>query len=237
MAFKHCISFATDWAANFVVMDSESRLTSFPSFCAPPSEVAVLFYSNLSRRPFLGQVVDFDLLLCTGFYSEHSVLFLCHIFTQRPMTGRKIERSKGRCLGRQQLLDNSIENSFQMVKKSDLSRPVIYKALKPGWLLKWVSIARVVACFPQASPSQPATVAELETPCVCARPSNQRKQSRRAAPRAWQLILPSKPSITVWNNVQRDCQMTGWGSNLDSNLNSAAQPTSCKEFFTSEITA
>ena len=75
MAFKHSISFATDLDANF---GSKSRLTSFPSsgFCAPPFEVAALFDSNLSRRPFLGQVVDFDLLLCTGLDSEHVVLLL-----------------------------------------------------------------------------------------------------------------------------------------------------------------
>ena len=53
-------------------------------------------------------------------------------------------------------------------------------------------------------------------------PSDPRKQSRRAAPRAWPLILPSKPSITVWNSLRRDCQMTGRGSNLNSNLNCAA---------------
>ena len=58
--------------------------------------LSVLFHSNLSRRPFLGQVVNFDLLLCTGFDSEHEALFLCHIFTQRPMADRKIERSEGR---------------------------------------------------------------------------------------------------------------------------------------------
>ena len=36
-------------------------------------EVIVLFYSNLSRGPFLGQVtcVDLDLVLCSGFDSEH----------------------------------------------------------------------------------------------------------------------------------------------------------------------
>ena len=56
-----------------------------------------------------GQVVDADLLLCTGFDSENAVLFLCHIFTQRPMTDRNIERSYGRSFGRQQLLANSIE--------------------------------------------------------------------------------------------------------------------------------
>ena len=98
------------WLQTLVAIDSESCLTSFPRFCAPPSEVAVLFDSNLSRRPFLGQVVDLDLLLCTGFDSEHAVLFLCHIFTQRPMNDSKIERDDGRCFGRQQLLANSIEN-------------------------------------------------------------------------------------------------------------------------------
>ena len=143
------------WLQTLVAIDPESRLTSFPSFCrvfcAPPSEVAALFDSNLSRRPFLGQVVDSDLLLCTGFDSEHAVLFLCHIFTQRPMNDRKIERSDGRGFGRQQLLANSIENFISHEKKSDSSRPEIYKALKPYWLLNWVSIARVVACFPQAS--------------------------------------------------------------------------------------
>ena len=94
MAFKHRISFAIDFAANFGC-----------------------YYSNLSRRPFLGQVVGLDLLLCTGFNSEHAVLFLCHIFTQRPMTDRKIERSDGRCFGRQQLLADSIEILISYEKK------------------------------------------------------------------------------------------------------------------------
>ena len=46
-----------------------------------------------------------------------------------------------------------------------------------------------------------------------------RKQSRRAVPRAWPLILPSKPLIAFWNSLRRDCQM---GLKLDSNLNCAA---------------
>ena len=48
---------------------------------------------------------------------EHAVLFLCHIFTQRPMTDRKIERSYGRCFGQHQLLADSIKISFHMRKK------------------------------------------------------------------------------------------------------------------------
>ena len=63
------------WLQTLVAIDSESCLTSFPRFCAPPSEVAVLLDSNLSRRPVLGQVVDLVLLLCTGFNLEHAVFF------------------------------------------------------------------------------------------------------------------------------------------------------------------
>ena len=87
------------WLQTLVAIDSESRLTSFPSFCVQPIEVAVLFHSNVSRHPFFGQFVDLDLLLCKGLNSEHVVLFLCHIFTQRPMTERKIEQSYGRNFG------------------------------------------------------------------------------------------------------------------------------------------
>ena len=97
------------WLQALVAIDSESRLTSFPSCCTQPSEVAVLFYSNLRRLPFLGQVFNLDLLLCTGFYSEHAVLFPCHISTQRLMTDRNIEQSDGQCFGLQQLLVNSTE--------------------------------------------------------------------------------------------------------------------------------
>ena len=46
--------------------------------------MAVLFDRNLSGRPFLawGQVLDTDLLLCTGLYSEH--VDLCLMSTRRP---------------------------------------------------------------------------------------------------------------------------------------------------------
>ena len=128
MAFKHSISLLLIWLQTLVAIDSESRLTSFPCFCSPPSEVAGLFNSNLSRRPFLGQVVDLDLLLCPGSDLELAVLFLCHIFTQRPMTDRKIERSYGRCFGWQQLLADSIKIFISYEKKKS-SLPEIYKAL------------------------------------------------------------------------------------------------------------
>ena len=100
-----------------VAIDSESRLTSFPSFCAPLFEVAVLFDSNLSRRPFLAQVVNLDLLLCTGFNLEHVVLFICHMFTQRPMHDRKIERSDRCALVCNNFSPIPSKISFHMKKK------------------------------------------------------------------------------------------------------------------------
>ena len=94
------------------------------------------------------------------------------------------------------------------------------------------------------SSSEPAATASA-VPLTWKRPgcpvfvrlSYLRKQSRRAAPRAWPLISPSKPSIIFWNSLQTYCQMTCRGSKLDSNLNCAAWPTRCKGFIASEITA
>ena len=207
------------WLQTLVANNSESRMTLFPSFCVPPSEVAVLFYLNLSRRPFLGQVVDLDLLLCTGFNLEHAVLFLCHIFTQRPMNDRKIERSDGRGFGRQQLPADSNGHSISNEKKSVVTAQYL-QSIKTFLTLELSRYRKSGSTFSSSEPA--ATAADSETPCVCARPSDPRKQSQRAAPRAWPLILPSKPSITFWNSLRRDCQMTCRGSNLDSNLNSAA---------------
>ena len=177
---------------------------------------------NLGRRPDPEQVIDLDLLICTGLNPEHVFLFLCHIFTQRPMNNRKIERSSGVCFGWQKLLANSPKFSFHMKKKIDLPLQDIYKALKPFWLSNWVSIARVVARFSQASLSRPAaTAANQETPCVWSCQSCLPKLCRSAAPRALPLILQSKPSIVFW--------MSRWPAG-NSNLNSAAWPTGWKCF-------
>ena len=51
------------------------------------SEVGVLFHWNLNSLPSLVQVVDLDLLLCTGFNLERADLFQCQIFTRRLMNG------------------------------------------------------------------------------------------------------------------------------------------------------
>ena len=119
MPFKHHISFAINLAANFgcnlfsITHDIVSKLMHAAIWSL------WLFYLNLSRRPFLRQVIasDLDLLLCTGFNSEHVVLFLFHILTQKPITVRKIEQNNGRCFGLQQVLANSIEVFISHIKK------------------------------------------------------------------------------------------------------------------------
>ena len=78
MAFKHRISIAIDLAANFGCYQLRIMPDIVSKLCTLPSEVAVLFDSNLGRRP--GHALSWDrpstyLLLCTGFNSEHAVLF------------------------------------------------------------------------------------------------------------------------------------------------------------------
>ena len=155
-SFKHCISFATSLAANFggYRFRITPYLVSKLLHATIWSHCAVLL--NLSRRPFHRQVVNLDLLLCKGFNSEHIVFFLCHIFTWRPMTDRKIEQSYGHC---NNFLPIPSKFHFIWKKKSDSSLPEIYKALKPCCHLNWISIARVVACFPQATWSLPSETA------------------------------------------------------------------------------
>ena len=43
---------------------------------------------------------------------------------------------------------------------------------------------------------------DSETPCVCARPYDPPKLCWNAAPRAWPLILQSKPSNVLSNNLR-----------------------------------
>ena len=59
--------------------------------------MALLFDQNLStgslRYQFLGQVVNLDLLFCTGFDMEIADLFQYSIFTQGPMNSLKVGTS------------------------------------------------------------------------------------------------------------------------------------------------
>ena len=176
-----------------VAIDSESCQTFFPSFCTPPSEVAVLFYLNLS--PFLGQVVDLDLLLCTWFNLEHVILFLCHIFTQRPMNDHKVERSDSRCFGRQKRLAYSMEISFPLKTKTIVTARYL-QSIKTFLNVELSQFRKSGSSFSSSEPA--ATAADSETPCVCARPSDH-PSCAGARP---QELLQSNPSIVFSNSLR-----------------------------------
>ena len=96
-----------------------------------------------------------------------------------------------------------VGNNFQQIlwkfqfqwTKNLLSRPDIYKAFKPFLTLEQNQYCKSGSMFSSSVPA--ATAADSETPCVCARLSYLRKQCQSAAPRAWPLVLPSKPSIVL----------------------------------------
>ena len=81
------------------------------------TEVAVPINSNLSRCLLLRQVVNLDLLLWTELDSEHAVLFLCHIFTQRLLNDQKIERRDEYCFWLETADSLPQKISFHMNKK------------------------------------------------------------------------------------------------------------------------
>ena len=98
LAFKHCISFATDLAPNFGSSCNWFRLKIMPEIVSKLLSTASLIgiwadalFSDSDR-----QVVSLDLLLssCTGFNSELEDLFICPIFTERPrsLNDQKIEQ-------------------------------------------------------------------------------------------------------------------------------------------------
>ena len=216
-------------AVRIIIPDIVSKLlrASIWSRCA-------VWFLNLSRRPVLGQIVDLDLLLYTGFHLEHAVLFLCHIFTQWPMNDRKIERSNERGFSRKQLLANSIQNFISHEERVTRHGPIFTKHW-PFWLLNLVSIARVVVRFPK------------RTYC-----SHQRLRPTRKRP-VFVLARLTRPSC-AWALPQElghrfcsqnlrlssgiafesDSQKTGRGLNLDSNLNSATWPMGYRGFICSE---
>ena len=106
------------WLQTFVAIDSESVQRLFLSFCMLTFEVTVLFNWNLSTLPFLGQIVNLDLLVCTGFDLEYADLFLCLcFFIQRPMYNWRIDKSYECCFGRYQVSAKPFKNFLHIKKK------------------------------------------------------------------------------------------------------------------------
>ena len=102
-------------------------------------------------HPFPGQVVNLDLLLCTGLDSELADLFLCLIFTQRPMNDWKIEKMDGSFLDQWPFLAKSIENFISPGEKNLLSvtchcqKFTNHQHLFDSWISQYSNIKQVAA--------------------------------------------------------------------------------------------
>ena len=169
MAFTHSISFATDLAANFgcnrfrITPDIVSKLLR----AAIWSHCAVQFESEQTPFPRTGGKFSLIIIQSRGEFQTccfaqdliWNMLFGSYvIFLLRDQW--LIERLSD-AMGAALVGSNSLpippkfsfHSNFHMKKKVTCCRQKfqVYKALKPCWLLSWVSITRVVAYFPQAS--------------------------------------------------------------------------------------
>ena len=133
------------------------------------------------------------MLHSTGINSEHTDLFLCFVFTQRPMNIQKIEQSNA---PKKQVLANSL-------KKNLLSLSNMYKALKPFWLLNKVIITRMAEHVSSSEPVEASSDCSPQGNTLCLCSSVQASNlCLRVPPRALLLILHSKPLIVFWNNLR-----------------------------------
>ena len=82
MTFKHCLSFALNSASNFgcyqfrIMPEIASKLLH-----THHHQKWLCCFIGILADSFLRQVVDLDLLCCTGFYWGHAIFFLCLIFS------------------------------------------------------------------------------------------------------------------------------------------------------------
>ena len=254
MAFKHRISFATYLAANFgcnwfriipdivssiytqpsevavlfnsnlsrrhflrqvlfhllpirlqtlVAIYSESRLTSFPSFCAPPSEVAVLLDLNLSRRPFLRHVVDFSQIP-----SKISI----------QMTWKNISFHKWLVAARRARYLQSIKTFLTVELKQ-------YRKSGSTFSSRELVTARSDCCRLG------------NTLCLCSPVQTAQAVLERCSKSlAIDFAVKSFDCLLEWSSgvIARRPALVGRGLNLDSNLNSASSPMGCRGFICSE---
>ena len=160
------ISFATDLAANFgcnrfrIMPDIISKILR----AAIWSRCAVRFESEQTPFPLAGRRLR-SAALHRIWFGTCCFVPMSYFYSETNewlQDWAKRQALLWSALTRQQLLADSIKIFISHEKKSDSLRPDIYKALKPFWLSNWVSIARVVAHFPQASWSRPAATAAAD---------------------------------------------------------------------------
>ena len=237
------VSFATVLAENFgcnwfrLMQDIVSKLlrATIWSSCAVLFESEQTPFSRAGRRFGSAALSRIRFRKCgfvpmSYFYSE----------TNGWLGSKKIERSDGRCFGRQQHLANFIENFISREKKVTRIGPKFTKH-KNLFDSRTVSVSQEwsrIACFPQASRSLPAVTASLPPTWKCPVFVPARLTRPSCAGARPQEFCNWLCCQNLWLSsgiaFGSDCQMTSRGLNLDSNLNSSAWPTGCKGFICSE---
>ena len=127
MAFKHHISFATNLTVNFGCYE-------FRIIPELPSEVAVLFNSNLSRPPFLRQVIDLVLLLGPLAWQHVDLFLICLALFYACPQG---EQSNENCFSKLSLLEvltESIKTPVLLRKKVHVRQELRQKQLCEGYI-------------------------------------------------------------------------------------------------------
>ena len=231
MAFNFCISFAIDLAANFgcerfrITPDLVSKLFArrrrasqvdvhLKSLCGAAilSRCAVRFESEQTPFPRTGRRLRSAALHRIRFGTCE--LFQCHIFTQRPMTDRWA------------LVGNNfspIPSKISFHIKKVTRRGPIFTKHESLFDSGTGQYRKSGSMFSSSEPVAARSDYRRLGNALCLRsPLRPAQAVPESGPKSSVIDLTSKPSIAFWNSLRRYCQMTCSGSNLDSNLKSAA---------------
>ena len=188
----------------------------------------MLFHWNMSRRPFLGQVVDWDLLLCQ--FETYGFVPMPHFYseTNEWLQDWPIQWAPALlCLvtsSREFQWQCSIDILFHIKLKSVVTT-VTSQNLQSIKTFLTLELSQLLVFF-------------VKRTCCCQQQLNNFHQLCNSlclcSPVQPAQALPErcpKSSAIVFSGIAcgSNCQMTGRGWNLELNLNFATWPTSCKD--------
>ena len=154
------------------------------------------------------------------------------------MKCRKIAWNHERCFGKSQVFADSIKNFISheikfvvMAQKLPSNKPFLtLKLSQCFWPSKLAQTKSVSSSEPAAASSNCRWLGNILCLCLTVRPAPSDHPRPQAVPKR----CPKRSAILGSGISSRsDCQMTCRGSNLDSNLNPTALPTTSKGFICS----
>ena len=183
----------------------------------------MLLDSNLSRPPFLWQVVNLDLLLCTG---TGCFVPMSYFYTETN------DWSKDGARWWELLWSATTSRQFHLKFHFTWKKKVTCCGLKfTNHLSQYSKSGRMFSSSkPVEASSDCSRLGNVLCLCLPARPA-------QAVPVLCHWFCRQNLRLSSGKACRNDCKMTGRGSNLDSNLNSesAAWPTGCRCFICSKV--